>query len=162
MRISASAKLSLVRPDEASTGRGGTALVEPRVMQVLTVLAEAAGSVVTREVLFRRCWGNPYVGDDSLNRAIGGARRIASSIADNSFTIENIPRTGYRLTENSTSDDLAATGLQSSGPKVTRRWVAAGGLAAAVAGAVVLGTNRFSSPDPAAGLIDDSRVAMRT
>lgn len=141
-------------------GPGGTALVEPRVMQVLTVLAEAAGNVVTRDVLFRRCWGNPYVGDDSLNRAIGGARRIASTVADNSFTIENIPRTGYRLTENKPSDGLSTTEPQSRGVKVTRRWVAAGGLAA-VAGGVAFWTNRVPQSDPAARLIEESRVAMR-
>ncbi len=143
-------------------GPGGTALVEPRVMQVLTVLAEAKGSVVTRDVLFRRCWGNPYVGDDSLNRAIGGARRLASSVADNSFTIENIPRTGYRLTEQESLDGMRPAELPSHGPLVTRRWLAAGGLSAAAAGGIALWMGRLSPPDPAAPLIEDSRVAMRT
>lgn len=154
---------AFVSPSRRSVdGPGGTALVEPRVMQVLTVLAEAAGNVVTRDVLFRRCWGNPYVGDDSLNRAIAGVRRIASTVADNSFTIENIPRTGYRLTENASADDLAATESRDRRVKVTRRWVAAGGLAAAAVGGVALWTNRPSPPDPAARLTEDSRVAMRT
>jgi len=51
------------------TGPGGAADLEPRVMQVLVVLADAAGQVVTREALFQRCWGGVYVGEDSLNRA---------------------------------------------------------------------------------------------
>ena len=51
---------TIVSPSRRSvTGPGGTALVEPRVMQVLTVLAEAIGNVVTRDVLFRRCWAIP-------------------------------------------------------------------------------------------------------
>jgi TolB-like protein/DNA-binding winged helix-turn-helix (wHTH) protein/Flp pilus assembly protein TadD len=78
-------------------GPAGSCDVEPRVMQVLVTLADAAGSVVTRETLFRRCWGGVYVGDDSLNRAIAGVRRVASEVADGSFKIETIPRTGYRL-----------------------------------------------------------------
>ncbi|MES2905104.1 MAG: hypothetical protein V4696_13040, partial [Pseudomonadota bacterium] len=46
---------TVVSPSRRSvTGPGGTALVEPRVMQVLAVLAEAAGNVVTRDLLFRR------------------------------------------------------------------------------------------------------------
>jgi tetratricopeptide (TPR) repeat protein len=67
-------------------------------MQVLVVLADAAGAVITRDTLLQRCWGGVYVGDDSLNRAISGVRRIASRLAAGSFEIETIPRTGYRLT----------------------------------------------------------------
>ena len=66
-------------------------------MQVLVVLADGAGQVVTRETLFRRCWGGVYVGDDSLNRAIAAVRKLAADVAGGSFEIETIPRTGYRL-----------------------------------------------------------------
>ena len=63
--------------DRTIVGPGGSTSVEPRIMQVLVVLAEAGGAVVTRDTLLRRCWGNVFVGDDSLNRAIGGVRRVA-------------------------------------------------------------------------------------
>jgi DNA-binding winged helix-turn-helix (wHTH) protein len=79
------------------TGPGGTADVEPRVMQVLVVLAEAGGLVVTRNRLFQRCWGAVYVGDDSLNRVIAAIRRLAAGVGRGSFEVETIPRTGYRL-----------------------------------------------------------------
>src|SRR5215216_5022856 len=78
-------------------GPGGEVDVEPRVMQVLVVLADAEGAVVTRDALFRRCWGSPFVGDDSLNRSIATLRRIAEPVAPGLFDIETIPRTGYRL-----------------------------------------------------------------
>ena len=91
--------LAVVSPSSRTiAGPGGTADVEPRVMQVLVVLADAAGQVVTRETLFNRCWGGVYVGDDSLNRAVGAVRKLAAEIASGSFEIETIPRTGYRLT----------------------------------------------------------------
>ncbi len=145
-------------------GPGGDALVEPRVMQVLTVLAEARGKVVTREVLFRRCWGSPHVGDDSLNRAIAGVRRLASTVAGYSFEIENIPRTGYRLTEKGPAD-APAEPESGIGPNVTRRWIAGRGVAAAAAAAAAAGVGFWATrpprPDPAAPLIEDSRVAMR-
>ena len=90
--------LAIVSPSTRTiAGPGGTADVEPRVMQVLVLLANSVGQVVTRETLFQRCWGGVYVGDDSLNRAIGEVRKLASGIADDSFEIETIPRTGYRL-----------------------------------------------------------------
>ena len=95
--------LAAVSPSSRTiAGPGGTADVEPRVMQVLVVLADAAGEVVTRGTLFDRCWGGVYVGDDSLNRTIGAIRKLAAEIAAGSFEIETIPRTGYRLT----SDNL--------------------------------------------------------
>ncbi len=77
-------------------GPGGTTDVEPRVMQVLVVLADAAGQVVTRENLFNRCWGGVYVGDDSLNRAVAAVRRAGEAVGGR-FEVETIPRTGYRL-----------------------------------------------------------------
>jgi tetratricopeptide (TPR) repeat protein len=70
-------------------------------MQVLVVLADAAGQVVTRGTLFDRCWGGVFVGDDSLNRAIAAVRKLATEIAGGSFEVETIPRTGYRLTSSS-------------------------------------------------------------
>lgn len=61
---------------------GDVEKVEPRVMQVLIALAEAWNEVLTRDALFDRCWGGVYVGDDSLNRAIAGVRRIATGIGE--------------------------------------------------------------------------------
>ncbi len=142
------------------TGPGGTTQVEPRVMQVLIVLAEAAGGVVTRETLLERCWGGVFVGDDSLNRAIAGVRRIGSGIAAGSFQIETVPRTGYRLTEIRSPDTASADEPLPSRSNVTRRWVAVGGLAAA-AGGLAFWMTRPSQPDPAARLIEQSRLAMR-
>jgi tetratricopeptide (TPR) repeat protein len=90
--------LAIVSPSTRTmAGPGGTADMEPRVMQVLVVLADSAGQVVTRETLFERCWGGVYVGDDSLNRAVAAVRKLAADVAGGSFAIETIPRTGYRL-----------------------------------------------------------------
>lgn len=91
-------RLAVVSPSTRTvSGPGGTADVEPRVMQVLVVLAESLGQVVTRASLFERCWGGVYVGDDSLNRAVGAVRKLAADIGGGSFEVETIPRTGYRL-----------------------------------------------------------------
>ena len=125
--------LAVVSPSSRTiAGPGGVADVEPRVMQVLVVLADSAGHVVTRETLFQRCWGGVYVGDDSLNRAIGAVRKIAADVAGGSFEIETIPRTGYRLTgaiPEPVGDD--GVGGSSRGPrKLTRRELAGGALGA--------------------------------
>ena len=141
--------------------------VEPRVMQVLIALAQAANEVLTRDELFERCWGGVFVGDDSLNRAVAGVRRIASHLADDSFTIETIPRTGYRLVSEHgpqmLEDDAVAVDdpipLASSGG-ISRRWLVAGGAAVGLGAALVFWT-RGGPVDPAQRLIDEARIVMR-
>lgn len=110
------------------SGPGGTADVEPRVMQVLVVLADSAGQVVTRQTLFERCWGGVYVGDDSLNRVIMALRKLAASIGAGSFEVETIPRTGYRLVP---TGDGETSGTAQKG--LSRRALTATTLAAAAA-----------------------------
>lgn len=140
------------------TGPGGKVDVEPRVMQVLVVLADAEGAVVTRETLFRRCWGSPSVTDDSLNRAVGSLRRLASAIAEGTFEVETIPRTGYRLTVSK----LESESVSDRG--VSRRRLLGAGLAVSAAGAGVLGYRRLG-PEPfdprVADLIARSDQAIR-
>jgi TolB-like protein len=79
-------------------GPRGAISLQPLVMQVFLRLLDSEGHVVTRDELFDECWGGAIVGDDSLNRAIAGVRRIANDAAPGLFEIETIPRTGYRLT----------------------------------------------------------------
>jgi DNA-binding winged helix-turn-helix (wHTH) protein/tetratricopeptide (TPR) repeat protein len=71
--------------------------LEPRIMQVLVILAAASGRVVTRDELVARCWDGRIVGDDAVNRVLSRIRQIASGDAQKSFVIETIPRVGYRL-----------------------------------------------------------------
>ena len=71
--------------------------VEPQPMKVLVLLADKRGEVVTRDELIERCWSARYVSDDVVNRSILLLRRIAKS--SSTFTIETVPKAGYRLTE---------------------------------------------------------------
>jgi DNA-binding winged helix-turn-helix (wHTH) protein/tetratricopeptide (TPR) repeat protein len=133
--------LAIVSPSNRTiVGPGGTADIEPRVMQVLVVLAEAAGQVVTRETLFQRCWGGVYVGDDSLNRAVAAVRKLASEIAGGSFEIETIPRTGYRLDGKleAVADPGDVSDDAQGDPGISRRTLIGSAAGLAVAGSGVL------------------------
>jgi DNA-binding winged helix-turn-helix (wHTH) protein/tetratricopeptide (TPR) repeat protein len=126
---------AVLRPSSRTvTGPGGSAQVEPRVMQVLLALADAAGAVVTRDTLFARCWGKVYVGEDSLNRAIYGVRRIASGIAAGSFEVETVQGTGYRLVGTVSALSEAQPHVAGANKGPTRRRLIGAGLAAAVGG----------------------------
>jgi DNA-binding winged helix-turn-helix (wHTH) protein len=86
-----------VRPSLARVedDNGGERL-EPRVMQVLVALARAEGATVTREILTHACWGGRIVGEDAIGRVIGKLRRLAER-HDGVFTVETLPRIGFRL-----------------------------------------------------------------
>jgi DNA-binding winged helix-turn-helix (wHTH) protein/Tol biopolymer transport system component len=72
-------------------------ILEPRVMQVLVVLARASGTVVSRDELIRQCWGGRIVSEDAINRCVSKIRQLAEIGGSKAFEIETIPRVGYRL-----------------------------------------------------------------
>lgn len=72
--------------------------IEPRVMQVLTVLAQANGAVLTRDELIAACWSGMVVGDNAIHRTISRLRELAEVFGADTFRIETIARVGYRLT----------------------------------------------------------------
>lgn len=138
-------------------GPGGAAMLEPRVMQVLVALAEQAGEVVTRSDLVRRCWGVQFVGDDALNRAVAEVRRVARGAAAGSFTVETIPKTGYRLLA---APSLLEADVESAAATMpTRRALIAGG-AVAFAGAAAWRW-RIGHADRAAGLFAEGQREIR-
>ena len=147
------------------SGPGGAATIEPRVMQVLVVLAEARGAVVTREDLIRLCWNTPFVGDDAVNRAVGEVRRVARTVAAGGFAIETIPRTGYRLTGAAPEPETPQATTDSERRSVVRpsRRVAiglgAGALAAAGAAAWLMWPD--DTARRAADLAAQAQVATR-
>lgn len=157
-----------VRPSVRTLeGAGGSATVEPRVMQVLLALVDAGGTVLSREDLLRLCWNGRVVGDDSINRAIAEVRRVTQA-TEAGFGIETIPRIGYRLKVEASEDTAPALDDDSVDIReelatgINRRWLLAGGATALSLGGIAFWATRSASPDPrAARLIEESRVALR-
>ena len=139
-------------------GPAGAAKLEPRAMQVLVILSEATSKVVTRDELFRRCWGAAaVVGDDSLNRAIADVRRAVRSAGGDAVAIQTVPRTGYRMVIGGGAVDGAPIRLR-------RRLLIGGGAAGAIA--LGGGATWLTRPDPAraraAALVTDAEQARQT
>lgn len=85
-----------VRPSLRAVISGDVSVsLEPRVMQVLVLLAQNAAKPIDRDTMIEQCWGGVIVGDDAIQRCIGRLRRLASELGG--FEIETIPRIGYRL-----------------------------------------------------------------
>jgi Tol biopolymer transport system component/DNA-binding winged helix-turn-helix (wHTH) protein len=66
--------------------------------QVLTVLLEHAGEVVTREELQKQLWPDTFVDvDHNLNTAINKIREVLGDSAESPRFVETLPRRGYRF-----------------------------------------------------------------
>src|ERR1043166_8694817 len=68
--------------------------------QVLALLLEQPGVVVTREELQKRLWPDTFVDvDHNLNTAINKIREVLGDSAENPRFVETLPRKGYRFIE---------------------------------------------------------------
>ncbi len=72
-------------------------LIEPKVMQVLVVLAKHCGEVVSKDELIAACWGGRVVVDEAVRRCILEIRRLAQR--HGGFSVTTVHRVGYRLDE---------------------------------------------------------------
>ena len=90
------------------TGPAGTIRLEPKVMQVLVLLAAHAGQVVAKERLMQTVWPDTFVTDDVLTRAISELRRVFGDDAKESRFIQTIPKSGYRLIARVSSSHIIA------------------------------------------------------
>lgn len=89
---------TVIRPSTREVeGPGGRDSLEPRVMEVLLVLIDAGGALVSRDALIERCWGGRVVGEDAITRVISKIRRLSEGVAAGDFTLETISKAGYRL-----------------------------------------------------------------
>jgi Flp pilus assembly protein TadD len=141
-------------------------VVEPRVMQVLVMLARADGAIVSRDELTEGCWEGRIVGEDAINRVISRLRKVADGVGAGSFRIETVTKVGYRLARpgDPPAAEAAIAGLATRRP--SRRLVLAGG--GAVAGAAAIGfwlwprrQGQAGPPDEVAPLMAQAGVALR-
>src|SRR5260221_14611613 len=73
--------------------------LQDQPFQVLVLLLERPGEIVTREEIRQKLWpADTYVAfDDGLNTAIKKLRLALGDSADNPRFIETVPRRGYRF-----------------------------------------------------------------
>jgi DNA-binding winged helix-turn-helix (wHTH) protein len=153
--------------------------LRPKAFEVLRLLAENAGRLVSKQELFESVWPNVTVTDDSLVQCI---RELRDKLGDTDHrVIKTVPRRGYLLNVPTTypvdgfeypphakSSGIAGAGSGAAGriPQVLRRyslavWAAAAVVACFVVAAVYLGP-RLLSPSTANDLFtehDARRIA---
>lgn len=78
-------------------GNDETVQIEPRIMDVLVLLAQTPGQVVRREELLETVWSNRFVGEEALTRSISELRKVFGDNPRKPHVIETIRKSGYRL-----------------------------------------------------------------
>ncbi|WP_144392346.1 LamG-like jellyroll fold domain-containing protein [Pleionea sediminis] len=71
--------------------------IEPRVLDVLLLLAKSQGELVTREQIFSEVWKDRIASDNSLNRNIATLRKILDEPESKESVIQTVPKKGYIL-----------------------------------------------------------------
>jgi TolB-like protein/DNA-binding winged helix-turn-helix (wHTH) protein len=121
--------------------------LEPRVMDLLVVLAQQPGVVLPREELEGRVWSGMVVGYDALSSAMIKLRKALGDDPHHPQYIETLPKKGYRLiapvqaADTPARDEITATRTEPSvtprlaSPfKNSSRWLMAAGLLILVGG----------------------------
>ncbi len=146
---------------QLSCGRSRT-ILEPRVMQLLVVLAQANGEVVSRDELVLRCWDGVVVGDSAINRVVSLLRAAAAETCGGAVRVETIKKVGYRLVRADARADEGPPAIDP--PTLSRRVLVASALGLTAAGAAtgVLLWRRPRAPAPLAReLFDRGALAQR-
>lgn len=78
-------------------GKRSQQRLEPKVMDLLVLLASRAGRVVPRDDIMAELWPGLVVGDDSLARTLSKLRQALGDDAKAPRYVETIAKRGYRL-----------------------------------------------------------------
>jgi len=117
--------------------------LEPKMLDVLLLLAEHEGRPVPRVDLERGVWSGAAVGTELLNRTVWKLRKALGDDPGDPTYIETIPRVGYRLVAPVRRDEAEAVASTSSN-RSAARWVWTIGAVVAAAAMVVLALRRGS------------------
>src|SRR5271156_5027882 len=90
---------SSATPDPNNPEPNNKVILREQLFQVLRMLVEREGKIVTREEIRSRLWANGTVVDfdQSINATVKTLRRALGDSADNPRYIETLGRRGYRL-----------------------------------------------------------------
>ena len=93
----------------------------PKAFEVLCLLVERHGCVLTKEEMIRQIWPDSFVDESNLAQHIFQLRKVLGDHGSGDAFIETMPRRGYRFTADvkrgeSDSDDRGSSGVPRKGP----------------------------------------------
>lgn len=88
----------LIQPDTCRMiCRGKEKHLRPLLIDLLVLLCERKGQVVTKDEILDRIWGTPFISESSLTRSMAELRRYLGDDSKQPRFIETIAKRGYRL-----------------------------------------------------------------
>src|SRR5215470_15595050 len=87
---------------------GEVVLLPPKEFDLLLLLAQNPGRVMSRENLIKALWPNTVVEEANLNVHISALRKALAETAGEQHFIETLPRLGYRFIAPVTEVNMAA------------------------------------------------------
>ncbi|WP_434931259.1 winged helix-turn-helix domain-containing protein [Shewanella sp. HL-SH5] len=86
-----------VNPESNSLQQGADIKqIEPKAMDVLQLLCQHPGEVLSPDTIVEQCWGHTVVGDNPLHKIINQLRKALGDSASSPQFIETIRKRGYR------------------------------------------------------------------
>ncbi len=135
------------------TKRGLRLGLQDQPFQVLAILLERPGELVTREELSNRLWGRTVVDfDHGLNKAVNKIRRVLGDSAENPRFVETVARRGYRF--------LADVTVIDASPPETERDAVPGDLVEPTVPGPVAAADAGTSSKPPSRIVTWRRVGL--
>jgi len=104
----------------------GVRRLEPKVMDLLFLLATRNGEVVGRDELLARLWPGLIVGEDTLARSVSRLRKVLGDDPKSPSYIETIAKRGYRCIAIVNAPPAPATAPAPSSARVPEATISAG------------------------------------
>src|SRR5579871_4181895 len=85
--------------------------ITPKAFELLRVLVENGGHVLSKQDLLRQVWPDTFVEEGNLAFNVSQLRKVLSQNGDRTLFIETVPRRGYRFAPSVTkvNDELPLT-----------------------------------------------------
>lgn len=137
-----------VRATGELTRAGVTERIEPKVMDLLFLLASRPGDAFSKDAIMEALWPNVTVGDDTLARAVSRLRKALNDDAKTPAFIETLPKRGYRLIAEVRAPGTDAVPAKAERPP--KQWPVIAGAVGALGVAVlaILALPRVTPPAP--------------
>jgi TolB-like protein/DNA-binding winged helix-turn-helix (wHTH) protein/Tfp pilus assembly protein PilF len=102
-------------PQSRVLRRGGTAVpLTPKAFDVLLLLIQSAGTIVTKEELMKAVWPDSFVEESNLTQTIFMVRKALEETSDRRYIL-TVQGQGYRFL-------LPVTEADKNGPEIEARW----------------------------------------
>ena len=152
------------------SGPGGNSKLDPKVMDVLVLMAGHPREVVLREELVTKLWGHAVVTDDAVTRCFYELRRhLAQAGGSERYRdlIETVPKRGYRLNASvvpglpAAPPPAADQPAASVSPRRSRKAIAgAAAVVIAIGGAALFWKSTDEGEAPAPGTVTHSIAVL--